>query len=95
MGAPLVARRVKGIPVTFRAVVVVTVLLTVYLGAWAVSADVEAQNRSLAPAVGGGAGFAVLGPSSEGGEAVPSKEGDSTASDAWWGKALLTACPLH
>lgn len=96
----LLDRRVKGVPVTFLAVLTLTVLLTIFLGAWAVSADVQDQGRSLSFAVG------AVGPnptsiaSDSLGDGSPwgaAGEGDDnkSAADSWWGSAVLKACPLH
>ena len=94
----LVDRRIKGIPVTFLAVLVVTILLTIFFGAWAVSADAESRDRNLALAIAGtGANFGGI--TTEAAEATDTKtptnqEGEGAA-DTWWGKVLLKSCPLH
>ena len=84
--------RIKGMPVTFLVVLLFTLLLTIFFGAWAVSADVETENRNFAFAIGAAGpslGTDLSGPSD--GAAV-TKE---TAEDTWWGSGFLKACPLH
>lgn len=84
--------RIKGMPVTFLVVLLFTLLLTIFFGAWAVSADADTENRNFAFAIG------AVGPSLEtdlsgpsDGAAVPSV----TAGETWWGSGFLKACPLH
>ena len=88
-------RRVFGIPVPFLAGLVAVVLLTVFFGAWAVSADEELGGSSLR--------FAVIGTSASGlssdtstaaGQDSAAGEAESSA-DTWWGSGLLKACPFH
>ena len=86
--------RVLGVPAPFLASVVALVLLTIFFGAWAVSAE-SANSRiyNLAASANG----SVIGPpsetSAETSAGVPSEK--STTADSWWGGALLKACPLH
>ena len=87
------------LPVSFFAVLCVTIALLIFFGAWAVSSDVEDRNRVLAFAVPGGASLnAEI--SSETGQSLSlidslSDEDVQNPADTWWGSALLTACPLH
>ena len=95
----LIDRRIKGIPITFLAVLLLMVLLTVFFGAWAVSADLDAQERNLSFGIAGrGPGFDAInseGPSETGGT-ILGEDGDGTnPTDSWWGGALLKACPFH
>ena len=95
----LIDRRIKGIPITFLAVVVATLLLTIFFGAWAVSADVDEQGRRLSfaipgsdPSLGGGA----VNPSQAAGNGGSGDQDDAEdLGDKWWGKTLLKVCPLH
>ena len=89
----------KRIPLTFVIVVVASVLLTVFFGAWAVSADVEGRDKNFAFGVAiGGSNLAgdQPDPSSETSEqSVGSGENEESPADKWWGKAVLRACPFH
>jgi hypothetical protein len=84
------------VPATFLAVAAATVFLIIFFGAWAVSADVEEQDRNLS------FGFANRGVSTDAGalnsaqsSPAPGETGEGSTGDTWWGKAFLTACPLH
>ena len=95
----LIDWRIKGVPLTFLIVVVMMVLLTIFFGAWAVSADLEDQERSLQFGFAGSdpkGGTAVTNPSAGDVSGAPSDQdnGDSLA-DEWWGSAVLKACPFH
>ena len=89
--------RIKGIPVTFLVVLLLTVLLSIFFGAWAVSADVEAQERMLGlSAIDPNPGGATSGTSTESTEGdSPGQEDAGTLADEWWGDALLKVCPFH
>ncbi len=95
----LVDWRIKGVPATFLAVLVVMVLLTIFFGAWAISTDLDARDGSLPFGVVGGApGFGVTSPKPSSGadKAIPTEQVvDVSKSDSWWGKVVLKACPLH
>ena len=86
--------RVKGMPITFVVILMMTVMLTIFFGAWAASADSQAQERSFSFAIGasepasGGAG------PSQGGS-LDGAATSETAEESWWGSAFLKACPLH
>ena len=94
---PVLSYRVLGVPVAFLASVVALVLLTIFFGAWAVSAE---SSNSRAYSLAASANGSVIGPPSQPG---PGSSGDlhqlpaseETAADSWWGGALLKACPLH
>ena len=87
-------------PFVFVAVIVVTTVLIIFFGAWAVASDAEGRELTfgLAGAVqedsatvdtkGGEQAQAAFGVSEIG-------ETSSTASETWWGKGFLKACPLH
>lgn len=78
---------------------VVTILLIIFFGAWAVAAAGDADISSLAnSAASGFAGSSYQSKSVPGAvdsDAVPRLASATPASDIWWGKALLGACPLH
>ena len=96
----LLDRRMKGIPLTFIVVLVATIILTIFLGAWAVSADVEARDGSFYfPLTAGGTSLSsasteqARGPAGAADRAIG--EEDATNADTWWGSFVLKACPLH
>lgn len=92
----LVDRRFKGIPVSFLIVVLATILLTIFFGAWAVSADASAQGRDFSFGLGA-ASPSLSGLNDDGspGSSVPAGQEDADLADEWWGQALLKACPFH
>tara|TARA_Y100000310_G_C20312651_1_gene636945 strand:- start:226 stop:507 length:282 start_codon:yes stop_codon:yes gene_type:complete len=81
------------VPATFLVVVTATVFLIIFFGAWAVSADVEEQDRKLS------FGFANRGADTDSTALNTARNsptpGEGSTGDTWWGKAFLTACPLH
>ena len=78
---------------------VVTILLIIFFGAWAVAASGDAGFTSLAnSATSGFAGSPYQSGSVPAGadpDTVPRLASATPASETWWGKALLGACPLH
>lgn len=94
----LLAQRVP-IPLTFILVVAATVFLIVFFGAWAVSADADGRDKTLAFGFVGGGGLNANNPNASqlsGLEASGLEEGNlSDAGDSWWGQAFLKACPFH
>ena len=78
---------------------VVTLLLIIFFGAWAVAASGDADISSLANAATSGfAGAPHQSAAASGAvdaDSVPRLASATAASDTWWGKALLGACPLH
>ncbi|MCY4415187.1 MAG: hypothetical protein OXE87_02585 [Chloroflexi bacterium] len=100
------ARRNAAIATSVGAMLV-SVLLIIFFGAWAVSASSEAGVSELVTSATAGFSGNLSSPSiqsaagvgSPDGENVPrlatDPSGGATASDTWWGKALLGACPLH
>ena len=91
-------------PFVFVAVIVVTVALIIFFGAWAVASDAEGreltfgltgttlEDSDTANTEGGA-------PSTSSGRAAfgvaPIGETSGGASDTWWGQGFLKACPLH
>jgi len=78
-------------------VIGLTLVLLIFFGAWAVSADVDNQ-RSLAFALPGTTPTLTGQNLAEGDgpyKAALTGETASASGDSWWGKALLKACPLH
>ena len=91
----LVNTRVLGIPVPFLSALVVVVLFTIFLGAWAVSADAGSDQRNFYFGVGGpGVNVRSADLPAEG-TATSSEGGAGSTADTWWGSALLKACPFH
>ncbi len=78
---------------------VVTIMLIIFFGAWAVAAAGDADVSRLANAATSGfAGAPHQPPAAPGAvdsDSVPRLASATPASDTWWGKALLGACPLH
>lgn len=91
----------KGVPIPISFVVVLAAIgaLVIFFGAWAVSADAEQRERTFAAAIAGattGLGAGPISPSQPTGQGTPAaSEEDGSKADAWWGKTLLKACPLH
>ncbi len=84
------------VPATFLVVVAATVFLIIFFGAWAVSADGQGPDRGLSFGFsnrGAGAGAGALNTAQN--SATPAESGGGRSGDPWWGKAFLTACPLH
>ena len=96
----LLDARIRGIPLTFLIVLVFMILLTIFFGAWAVSADVGRQSGSFAfGAAGTGPSFVSVNSESSSEETINSvlgaQDGGRNAADEWWSDALLKACPFH
>ena len=84
------------VPATFLVVAATTVFLIIFFGAWAVSANVEGHGRELPFGFsnrGAGADAGALNTAQD--SATPAESGGGSSGDTWWGKAFLTACPLH
>ena len=87
-------------PFVFVAVIIATVALVIFFGAWAVASDVEGRELSFGLAVttteapgasnaeGGEQGRAAFG-------VAPIGETEDGAAETWWGQGFLKACPLH
>lgn len=81
----------------------VAIVLMIFFGAWAVSvSDRSDFGNILAGATSGFSGSIsaeTAGSAAAGSDSVPrlatAPDGSPAASDTWWGKALLGACPLH
>ena len=90
-------------PLSFIVAIVATVALLIFFGAWAVSADSDSRERALSLALPGGvSGYAA--PQTQAPQETETQkflqsfdqaQAGDTAADKWWGKALLSACPLH
>ena len=75
---------------------VATVLLIIFLGAWAVSAAGDSDFSSLAnTATAGFAGTPYESGSVPDADSVPRLASATPVSETWWGKTFLVACPLH
>ncbi len=78
---------------------VVTIMLIIFFGAWAVAASGDSDFSSLAnTATAGFAGASYQSasvPAAAEPDTVPRLASATPASETWWGKALLGACPLH
>ncbi len=84
------------VPLSFVLVMAGTVALLIFFGAWAVSADADSRERGLSFAIAGtGSGSGILNPETVQGEEVGQPGDIGGYADAWWGKALIRACPLH
>jgi hypothetical protein len=91
--------RTVPLPISFFVVVIVTLALVVFFGAWVASADLEERDRVLSFGVPGGASFEAKGSSGTGEplgirEAFAASDGN-LESDSWWGNSFLKACPFH
>ena len=91
--------RTVPLPISFFVVVIVTLALVVFFGAWVVSADLEERDRVLSFGVPGGASFEAKG-SSGTGEPLGIREtfaasNGNLESDSWFGNSFLKACPFH
>jgi hypothetical protein len=87
------------IPISFAVMLAAIVALVIFFGAWAVSADAAQRERSLSFIVASSSNNLGVSPVNPSLPPYPrtAAQGDEVGSkaDAWWGKALLTACPLH
>ena len=90
------------VPITFLVVVAATIGLIIFFGAWAVSVDAEEHDRAFSfafPGSGSNLDITPLSPSratQETQQRAPWElESSESKADTWWGKAFLTACPLH
>ena len=87
------------VPISFVVVSAITIALLIFFGAWAVSADVNEQDRAFS------FGFPVAGtvpqvssansPSPKAQRDPDLQTVERSPADSWWGQALLRACPLH
>ena len=94
--------------VTSIGAMLITVLLIIFFGAWAVSASSEGNlSGVLSSATVGFSGQPLANSQQQGQSGAPTAGADnvprlasaasagSAPADTWWGKALLGACPLH
>ena len=81
--------RVFGVPIQFAIVVVVSAALTIFFGAWAVDARVEARAQSVSVST---SQFSFAFVDSDDGSA---SDPQSPESQEWWEKSFLFACPFH
>lgn len=87
-------------PFVFVAVIVVTVTLIIFFGAWAVASDAEGRQLtfglpgSTLEDTGSGSPSTSSGQAAFG-VAPIGETSDEGLSDTWWGKGFLKACPLH
>ena len=87
----------NGKPISFLVVLSVTIVLTIFFGAWAVSADLEGQGlpalaRTLNAAdISEGGSLEVRNPAAVGPGSISVEATDS----AWWQNTLLNLCPIH
>ncbi len=85
--------------VTSVGAMVVTIMLIIFFGAWAVSASGDADVSSLANTATAGFTGTPYQPGSVPGAAdsdsVPRLASADPVSETWWGKTFLVACPLH
>ena len=81
-------------PLPFLVFLVATVVLTIFFGAWAVSADIDERDRNLSFAIASGGSPLGMATSDSSQPAEQKGVGDGEA-DSWWGKAVLKACPFH
>ena len=94
------AQMMKGMPVPFSFVLVTaaTIALLIFFGAWAVSADADSRERELSFAIAGasiGSGSGILNTDTAQRRVIDQQDEIGGYADAWWGKALIKACPLH
>ena len=78
---------------------VITVMLIIFFGAWAVAASGGGDLSSFANTATSGFAGAQYQPESVSGVAesdtAPRLASANPPSETWWGKAFLVACPLH
>ena len=78
---------------------VITLMLIIFFGAWAVASSGDADLSSLAnTATSGFSGAPYQSGSVPGAvesDSVPRLASATPVSETWWGKSFLFACPLH
>ena len=79
---------IRQLPWTFVVVVAMSIALTIFFGAWAVSADIEGRYDELLPPQAQGTGPLP-------GAASPLDAGQEKGGGEWWESGLLFACPFH
>ena len=88
------------VPITFLVVVLATILLVIFFGAWAASADSGDRDRTLTfgfASSGTDLNATALNSSDAAVSGAESATGGSEedADKGWWQSAFLKACPLH
>ena len=86
----------------FLTVVIFTVALIIFFGAWAVASDAEGRELTFALTGADLEDANVTGKEGEeqasnafGAGAIGGDPSDDALSDTWWGQGFLKACPLH
>ena len=78
---------------------VVTIMLIIFFGAWAVAASGEADLSSITNSAASGFAGSPYQPGAVPGavesDTVPRLASATAVSETWWGKSFLVACPLH
>ena len=98
--APMVgyARRNFAVLTTVGAMVV-TIMLIIFFGAWAVAASGDADLSSITNSAASGFAGSPYQPGAVPGavesDTVPRLASATAVSETWWGKSFLVACPLH
>ena len=94
-------------PFVFLTVLVITVALIIFFGAWAVASDAEGrelnfgfsssavQDSETSGDEGSGQASNAFGSNAFGSGAIGADSSDEALSDTWWGQGFLKACPLH
>ena len=82
--------RVLGLPIQFVVVVVMSLSMTIFFGAWAADARIEARNQQFASA---GSSSAQFDFSTHPNGTLSGSLGDGE--ELGWERAFLFACPLH
>jgi len=85
--------RIYGLPIQFMVVVVLGLAMTIFFGAWAADARVEARNQPFAQAGSGAAQFYFNTHSN--GDLAGSLASAGEGEEQGWERAFLFACPLH
>ena len=96
--------RILGLPVQFVVVVAISLALTIYFGAWAADARIDARTAQAAGQsaqqfdfrsnAGSPSGSGLSGGLNQGAAGAGQAYGDATEGQAWE-KMFLFACPLH
>ena len=85
--------RVLGLPLQFVVVVVMSLAMTIFFGAWAADARIEARNQ---PYALGGPGASQFDFRSHQAASLNGSLGDGVGGEEQgWERAFLFACPLH
>ena len=78
---------------------VVTLMLIIFFGAWAVAsagdADISSITSSATTGFAGAPYQPGLVPGAADADTVPRLASATPVSETWWGKTFLVACPLH